>query len=132
MKMTIVLAVLLACAGCAGSKSAKTELLPAAVPMPPIVTREQWGSKPQPIDDSHKQVPKFITIHHGGILWKTGADPVQFVRTVQTWGQKEKNWPDLPYHFMIAPDGRIFQARPIEFEPETIRNIHCKATSALS
>jgi hypothetical protein len=85
---------------------------------PAIVWAPNWGSKPQPIPDSRKQTPKFITIHHAGVLWK-GGDPVQFVRNMQSWGQREKNWPDLPYHFLIAPDGRIFEGRPIEFEPES-------------
>ena len=96
------------------------------------------GIKPQPIDDSHKQIPKFITIHHGGEDWKPGTDPAKFVRTVQHWGQhrveeneklppekqkpKIENWPDLPYHFMIAPDGRIFEGRPIEYEPQSNTN----------
>src|SRR4051812_6861783 len=91
----------------------------SAVPKPRIVTREEWGSQPQPIDESHKQVPKYVTIHHAGTLWKAGTDPVTFVRGVQAYGQKEKNWPDLPYHFMIAPDGRIFEGRPIEYEPQS-------------
>ena len=38
---------------------------------------------------------------------------------MQAWGQREKKWPDLPYHFLIAPDGRIFAGRPVEYEPET-------------
>jgi len=122
MKMTIVLAIFLACVGCAGSKPSAPPPAPVHVPMPPIVTREQWGSEPQPIDDSHKQTPKYITIHHGGVLWKTATDPAKFVRSVQIWGQKEKHWPDLPYHYMIAPDGRIFEARPIEYEPQSNTN----------
>jgi hypothetical protein len=89
------------------------------VPKPPTVTREEWGSNPQPIGDEHKHTPKFVTIHHAGVDYKLGRDPVPFVQSVQAWGQKEKNWPDLPYHFMIAPDGRIFEARPLEYEPQS-------------
>src|SRR5438876_3364600 len=77
------------------------------VEKPPIVTREEWGSQPQPIPDSRRHTPKFITIHHAGVDWKAGRDPVAFVRTMQQWGQREKGWPDLAYHFLIAPDGRI-------------------------
>jgi N-acetyl-anhydromuramyl-L-alanine amidase AmpD len=25
----------------------------------------------------------------------------------------------LPYHYLIAPDGRIFEGRPVEYEPES-------------
>jgi hypothetical protein len=101
---------------------------PVAVAQPPIVTAKQWGSKPMPIPDSRKQVPQWITIHNAGELWKHGEDPVEFVRHMQTWGQHRPElekpprntfWPDLPYHFLIAPDGRIFEGRPVQYEPES-------------
>jgi hypothetical protein len=96
-------------------------LAPATQPVakPKIVTTQEWGSSPQPIPDSRKHTPKFITIHHAGTEWKKGKDPQQFVKTMQGWGQKEKKWPDLPYHFMIAPDGRIFEGRALIYEPES-------------
>jgi hypothetical protein len=95
------------------------EAAPPKLEKPKTVTREEWGSKPRPIPDSRKHTPQFITIHHAGVDWKAGRDPKDFVKTMQKWGQKEKNWPDLAYHFMIAPDGRIFEARPLEYEPES-------------
>jgi hypothetical protein len=91
---------------------------PAAT-RPAIVAANEWGSKPQPIPDARRHVPKFITIHHAGVLWKAGEDPVKSLQSLQAWGQKEKHWPDLPYHFLIAPDGRIFAGRPVDYEPET-------------
>jgi hypothetical protein len=86
---------------------------------PKIITREEWGSTPQPIPDSRKHTPKFITIHHAGTLWTADKDPVKFVKSLQVFGQNQKNWPDVPYHFLIAPDGRIFEGRSIEYEPES-------------
>jgi hypothetical protein len=86
---------------------------------PAIVSAAQWGSKPEPIADSRKQTPVWITVHHAGELWTGKTDPADFVRTMQAWGQKEKHWPDLPYHFLIAPDGRIFEGRPVQYEPDT-------------
>src|SRR5688500_6217734 len=105
---------------CLASSAAHAEE-PAATKLekPKTVTREEWGSEPQPLPDSRKHTPQFITLHHGGTDWKAGRDPAQFVRNLQKYGQREKNWPDLPYHFMIAPDGRIFECRPIEYEPES-------------
>jgi hypothetical protein len=93
-----------------------------------IVAREQWGSKPDPIPVERKQTPRWITLHHAGVLWTNSQDPAQFVRNMQSWGKKRPKiekpprntyWPDLPYHFLIAPDGRIFEGRPIEYEPES-------------
>ncbi len=95
---------------------------------PDFVSREAWGSKPQPIPEERKQVPIWITIHHAGELWHHGDDPQEFVRHMQVWGQnrpqlekppRDTYWPDLPYHFLIAPDGRVFEGRPVEYEPES-------------
>jgi hypothetical protein len=94
-------------------------LADGAAVKPAIVSAAEWGSKPEPIPDSRRQVPKYITIHHAGVLWKAGDEPVKSLRGLQAYGQKEKKWPDLPYHFLIAPDGRIFAGRPVEYEPET-------------
>lgn len=101
----------------------------AVVPRPPrIVSRDEWGSKPDPIPASRKQTPRFITLHHAGVLWTNAQDPAQFVRNMQSWGKRRPEiekpprntyWPDLPYHFLIAPDGRIFEGRPLEYEPES-------------
>jgi hypothetical protein len=95
---------------------------------PPIVSREEWGSKAQPIAEDRKQVPEWITIHHAGEVWHEKDDAVEFVRHMQVWGQKRPQlekpprdtyWPDLPYHYLIAPDGRIFEGRPTQYEPES-------------
>lgn len=89
------------------------------VAKPAIVTREQWGSTPQEIPESRKHTPKYITIHHAGVKWKAGSDPAKFVKSMQAWGQRDKGWPDLAYHFLIAPDGRIFEGRDMAYEPES-------------
>jgi hypothetical protein len=103
------------------------------VPKPPIVTTQEWGSKAQPIPDSRKQIPKWITIHHAGVVWRNAQDPAEFVRNMQNWGQnrpklekppRDTYWPDLAYHFLIAPDGKIYEGRQIQYEPET--NTHYK------
>lgn len=87
---------------------------------PVIVTAAEWGSTPQPLGDDQKQSdPKFITIHHAGSLWTIDKDPAKVVKAIQAYGQKEKNWPDLPYHFLIAPDGRIFEGRPLAYAPQS-------------
>jgi hypothetical protein len=108
----LVVMLLMSSACLAEEKKARAE-------RPEIVSAKEWGSKPQAIDASRKQVPKFITIHHAGVLWKAGDDPVKKLQGLQAYGQKEKGWPDVPYHFLIAPDGRIFEGRAVEYEPDT-------------
>lgn len=123
LKTIYILCLLLCCA-----LSDPSSCIAASVKKPPTVTREEWGSNPDPIPDSRKQVPVWITIHHAGEFWKYGSDPADFVKRMQVWGKnrpklekppRDTFWPDLPYHFMIAPDGRIFEGRPVEYEPET-------------
>lgn len=84
-----------------------------------LVSREQWGSTPRPMGDEWLQQPERLVVHHAGVVWKPGSDPVAKVKNLQTWGQREKGWPDLPYHYLIAPDGRVFQGRPERFRPES-------------
>lgn len=86
---------------------------------PAIITAEQWGSTPQPIPEERRHEPRDIVVHHAGVEWQAGRDPADFIRNMQAWGQRDKGWPDLPYHFMIAPNGQIYEARPVEYEGET-------------
>src|SRR3954466_7446576 len=111
---SVVITVLAMSSACFGQ-----EKKAVSVARPEIVAAKEWGSKPLAIDASRKQVPKFITIHHAGVLWKAGDDPVKKLQGLQVYGQKEKGWPDVPYHFLIAPDGRIFEGRAVAYEPDT-------------
>jgi hypothetical protein len=95
---------------------------PVSAERPAIISRDEWGSQPQPISPERHQTPSIITIHHAGETWHGGRDPSDFVRAMQGWGQRDKGWPDLPYHFLIAPDGRIFEGRPLDYEPESNTN----------
>lgn len=99
------------------------------VPRPPnFVTAEEWGSRPAPIPDDRRHTPRFVTLHHAGVLWTSDRDAVTFIRNMQAWGKRRPEveqpprdtfWPDLPYHFLVAPDGRVFEGRSMDYEPET-------------
>jgi hypothetical protein len=89
---------------------------------PKMVTAEEWNSTPDPMPDDKRHEPKYVTLHHAGVKWLEGSDPMKKIKNLQTWGKNEKGWPDVPYHFLIAPDGRIFEGRSLEYEPETNTN----------
>ena len=95
-----------------------------AVEKPAMIAAAQWGSDPLPLPADRRHKPQFITIHHAGVEWKAGSDAYEKIRNLQSWGKKTvedggKDWPDLPYHYLISPDGAIFEGRPVEYEPET-------------
>ena len=89
------------------------------VPKPTIVSASEWGSEPDPIPEERRHTPRYLTIHHSGVLWNEDDEPLARLRGLQSWGRSHRGWPDLPYHYLIAPDGRIFEGRSVEYEPET-------------
>lgn len=100
----------------------------AVDPPSQFVSCEEWGSQPDPIADERRHTPKYVTLHHAAVLWTADRDPVEFLRNMQSWGKRRPEiekpprdtyWPDLPYHFLIAPDGRVFEGRSLEYEPES-------------
>ncbi len=118
MKQLVIATCVMVCIAIA---SAREPAPPGTSPLdaPPIVSRADWGSKPLPLDESRRQVPRLITLHHAGVIWKDSDEPLAKARALQTWGQKEKNWPDVPYHYLIAPDGRILEGRDWHYQPES-------------
>lgn len=98
-------------------------------PQPPdIITRDQWGSKPQPLPQDARHTPRVLTVHHAGVLWRPTDEPYARIRNLQSWGQRDKNWPDLPYHYLISPDGRIFEGRDVNYRPESNTNYELSGT----
>lgn len=86
---------------------------------PAIVSAHAWGSKPESIPESQTHTPRSVVIHHAGVIWDGRITPEVFLRNMQLWGQREKGWPDLTYHFLIAPDGQIYEGRPLRYAPQS-------------
>ena len=83
-----------------------------------IIKRAEWGSVP--IDEPFKTHEiKYITIHHGGVEFYDQEHAAEHVKNLQNWSRKEKNWIDIPYHFMIDLEGNIYEARPINIPGDT-------------
>lgn len=91
----------------------------AVPPRPEVIPASAWDSQPQKIDEEHRHAPTRVTLHHAGELWKDTDDPIKKIKGLQSWGQRDKGWPDVPYHFLIAPDGRIVEGRSVEYKGET-------------
>ncbi|CAN5239797.1 hypothetical protein BH11PSE10_BH11PSE10_01480 [soil metagenome] len=83
---------------------------PNLLPPPPIISVDAWGGSrlPAPAAPQHIQ---HITLHHQGETWRAGADVAAYLRRLQQWSRLTKRWADIPYHYVIAPDGQIYAAR---------------------
>lgn len=91
-----------------GNESDRSEVDPHAVA---IVPRSFWhASEPRP----YKQhVPVQITVHHeGGKVLADTADGGRRLKAIQTWGMgPDRKWADVPYHYLIAADGTVYEGR---------------------
>lgn len=83
-----------------------------------ILPRTGWqAAAPKPFR-THKPVQ--LTIHHEGTFFDSTKDAAKHIKNVQTWGMgKDRNWTDIPYHFLIAPDGTIYEGRDVYTVGET-------------
>ncbi|RYY95321.1 MAG: N-acetylmuramoyl-L-alanine amidase [Chitinophagaceae bacterium] len=81
-------------------------------PAPPIsiAPRAAWGAaEPAPY---RQHVPVRITVHHEGTRLDSTADAAKKIRAIQRWGMgPDRKWADIPYHFLIAPNGTVYEGR---------------------
>jgi hypothetical protein len=92
----------------AETPSGWTSLNPAG---PRIISRAEWGAKPPRAERFKVHQPKTITLHHAGVVQDPKKDPVKTMRGLQAWCMRDRPWGDLPYHYCIDMQGRIYEGR---------------------
>ncbi len=86
--------------------------LPQSLPFK-LVRRNEWNANP-PTQSYIKHTPKRITIHHTGANYPTKwEDALTEIKVIQEYHQQGRGWIDIGYHFLIDPQGNIFEGRPI-------------------
>jgi hypothetical protein len=83
-----------------------------------IIPRSGWNAlEPKPYKQHQ---PVQITIHHEGTKLEITDDAARKINRIQAWGMgPDRNWADIPYHFLIAPDGKIYEGRNVYTVGET-------------
>lgn len=59
-----------------------------------------------------------ITIHHSGIISSTlhsKADAARMLTSIRN-GHLAQGWADIGYHYIIDPQGRIWEGRPVRYQ----------------
>ena len=99
-----------------GNESVRTETYPNVVA---IVPRSAWLADSARAYKEH--VPVRITVHHeGGRVLTDTADAARRLKNIQTWSMgPDRKWADVPYHFLIAPDGTVYEGRNVNTVGET-------------
>lgn len=91
------------------------------------LTRQDWGAS-EPVLTMREHQPERLTIHHSGVVSPAEVDLVKKMKGLQYYSQHEGQqadgktkpvWADVPYHFVIGPDGRVAEGRPIQFAGDT-------------
>jgi hypothetical protein len=92
--------------------------LSALQPEVAIVPRSGWNAANPRAYKEH--VPVQITVHHEGTRLDMEADAARKIKAIQTWGMgPDRKWADIPYHFLIAPNGTIYEGRNVYTVGET-------------
>lgn len=84
-----------------------------------IVPQSQWGGSYAPHARGQLHTIRHITLHHGGVAFLRDRDPQQYLRNLQSWSRTDRKWSDIPYHYLIDLDGKIYEGRRIEFAGDT-------------
>ena len=88
--------------------------------LPPLIRNsERAGGAEMRLRIPHKIT--HVTLHHTGDSRPLlHADSAVFrLRGIQRWGASDRNWWDVPYHFLLGLDGEIFEGRDYRFMGET-------------
>ncbi len=86
------------------------------------IARNLWAVDPVILNRTKPMLgtPFRITVHHSGDVRDAGMDPLEWLRLIDRQhmdglGKKEP-WACIGYHFIVAPDGRVFEGRPLQFQ----------------
>jgi hypothetical protein len=90
---------------------------------PKILPRSAWLAEPED-HRSHALQPigevKHVSVHHTAVDKLRGdGTPEAELQIIQHGHRDDNQWGDIAYHFLIAPDGRIFAGRDPKYAPDS-------------
>jgi len=115
-------AATLGLAACGRSPSTDDDALSRLPPLASLATvevapgvrihpRDDWGADLPPRDVIAPETVKFLLVHHTASS-NDVPDPRAIIRQTYAFHTgPEKLWPDICYHYMIGPDGSIWETR---------------------
>lgn len=90
---------------------------------PRILPRSAWSAEPE--DQRSKALQpigkiKYVSVHHTAVDKPRGdGTPEAELQIIQRGHRNDNQWGDIAYHFLIAPDGRIFAGRDPKHAPNS-------------
>lgn len=81
--------------------------------------RSAWGAAPPQSTSINPMRPiEWITIHHEGVSYtgRTRSAARSRVQSIQATHQRQRNWADIGYHFLIDRQGLVWQGREMRYQ----------------
>lgn len=98
--------------------------LPSDVPTG-VIARREWTSAAPALALTKPMGPiTRITVHHDGmppVLLRSKADVIDRLETIRR-SHTNRDWADIGYHFIIDPQGRVWEGRPTRFQGAHVRD----------
>jgi hypothetical protein len=91
------------------------------------ISRQAWQAKPPSSSMQTHEVSR-ITLHHSAVPYRLNMDPVKSMQALQRFsqssgtlgnGKPKKAWADVPYHFVVFPQGQVAEGRQLEYVGDT-------------
>ena len=102
---------------------------PGSASRPRVVSRSEWDANSPNGSFSTNFNPRKVVIHHTAGT-KGGAT---IVKRIQRDHQNNRGWTDIGYHFLVSPDGTVFEGRPENVKAAHVAgaNSYCLGISAI-
>lgn len=79
--------------------------------------RSSWSERAIDFSKIDPMQPIYrITVHHSGDTEDASGNPVAHLREIERYHQETKGWACIGYHFVIARDGTVYEARPLKYQ----------------
>ncbi len=93
---------------------------------PSLVSRDAWASRgPMMGDINAMQGIQRVTVHHEGWTPVTFTDArstaarIEKIRRIHT---EDRGWSDIGYHYVVDRAGRVWNARPLQYQGAHVRD----------
>jgi hypothetical protein len=99
--------------------------------VPPMISQDEWRADlPAPNYERIYTETKNIIIHHSAGS-NSEANYTDVVRNIYTYHTETREWDDIGYNYLIAPNGTIYAGRdPGEYSQDMVQGAHFSGNNA--
>ena len=92
-----------------------------------IRSRSIWNARPIRSNINRMSRIHKITVHHTGDKYHSAGSAstsAHEIKAIQKYHQQQNGWADIGYHYIVDPNGRVWEGRPIRYQGAHARGRH--------